>query len=222
MMMNDLIYDPTNLTIRSSIANVNEISSSQQQQQKSDIEIWASRAESVNMHNQLLNIFIQTRLSNHHDIERTYKTNRGWWIVWMRVLSSKDQVYGDNDIGSGSGSVSASASASASVSASGHSYENDQNEQQEAFIIRRASDYIPPPISSQQHENSGVRFFRDLGGASVPSSSASPSAALSLGGLGFGGFSSWSRTKDLGPGRLVEGLGFDPRRYVDGLLGLNR
>ena len=180
---------------------------------------WGSRAESVNMHNQLLNIFIETR-SRPDDVERTYKTNRGWWIVWMRVLSDHQH---DHDISNVNNTGAGAGAGSAPAPGYGYEYTSQSASQQEAFIIRRASDYIPPS-SQQQHESSGARFFRDLSGAAaVPSSStASPSATLGLGGLGLGGFSSWSRTKDLGPGRLVEGLGFDPRRYVDGLLGLNR
>ena len=162
--VSDLIYDPTNQTIRSSIANIPEIINGQ------GGEEWSSRTESINMHHQLVTVYAETR--NTQQMERTYKTNRGWWIVWMRV---------------------------------------NNNTHQEALLIRRASDYYYP------HRHDGNRFFRDLGGV-VSSSSSSPVGTSSL----LGGFGFLLGNKDLGPGRIVEGLGLDPRRYVEGLLGLNR
>ena len=67
---------------------------------------------------------------------------------------------------------------------------------QEAFLIRKASDYVS--TSSHIHSHSGTRFFRDLGGASSPGLS------------------------DMGPAKLAEGLGLDARRYIESLLNLNR
>lgn len=73
-------------------------------------------------------------------------------------------------------------------------------EPQEAFIVRKASDYV----SSAGHArmSSGARFFRDLGGASSAKLAASRA--------------------DTTPSKLVEGLGMDARRYIEGLLSLNR
>lgn len=50
--------------------------------------------------------------------------------------------------------------------------------------------------------SSGGRFIRDLGGAS-----------WSLGA---------ARAPETTPSKLVEGLGMDARRYIEGLLNLNR
>lgn len=95
---------------------------------------------------------------------------------------------------------------------------------QEAFLIRKASDY---PSHSSSHSRGGstgttagpstggstsglgvgitgsMSFFRDLGGA--PSSRAAG---------GSGG--------DTGPAKLVQGLGLDARRYIERVLSLNR
>lgn len=73
-------------------------------------------------------------------------------------------------------------------------------------MVRKASDYVSP---SSQHNRTGsnsARFFRDLGGAYSSSS--------------FSGFQ-FSRA-DMAPGKLVEGLGLDARRYIESLLSLNR
>jgi hypothetical protein len=73
-------------------------------------------------------------------------------------------------------------------------------EPQEAFVVRKASDYVSS--SGHARMSSGARFFRDLGGAS-PSKLAASRA-------------------DTTPAKLVEGLGMDARRYIEGLLSLNR
>lgn len=73
-------------------------------------------------------------------------------------------------------------------------------EPQEAFIVRKASDHVSP--SGHGRMSSGARFFRDLGGAS-PSKLAASRAETT-------------------PSKLVEGLGMDARRYIEGLLSLNR
>lgn len=71
---------------------------------------------------------------------------------------------------------------------------------QEAFLIRKASDYVAPADHSRS-SSSAARFFRDLGGSS-------PSRSSSRG--------------DTAPGKIVEGLGLDARRYIENLLSLNR
>lgn len=73
-------------------------------------------------------------------------------------------------------------------------------EPQEAFIVRKASDYVSP--SGHGRMSSGARFFRDLGGASSSKLAASRAETT--------------------PSKLVEGLGMDARRYIEGLLSLNR
>ena len=66
------------------------------------------------------------------ELETTCKTSRGWWIVWMRLPH---------------GAVTRS---------------SDAKNFREAFLIRKASDYIPPTA-----KKSGGRFSRDVGGSSA-------------------------------------------------------
>lgn len=196
----DLVYDPFNLTIRSSIPNIpllgsipTTISTSTSMTSGSSIAESASgpntnppwsRVESVNVHHRLLNAYIETR-SHPLEMERTYKTSRGWWVVWVRVLDSSTTTtnisHGDRG------------------HAHAHAYAH-----QEAFLIRKASDYVSP---SQQYSRagSGARFFRDLGGAASSSASGLQTSRA-----------------DMGPGKLAEGLGLDARRYIESLLSLNR
>ena len=65
---------------------------------------------------------------------------------------------------------------------------SNHNECREAFLVRKASDYVAPAV----RKASGM-FSRDSNGSS-----------------------GW------GPAKLAEGIGIDTRRYIEGLLSLNR
>lgn len=176
----DLVYDPHNLSIRSSIPNIPDLLSHLHNQRISGA-LSLSRVETIGIHHRLLTTYTETR-SRPLELERTCKTSRGWWIVWVRVSASPQTQSDPSDA--------------------------DRNKQQEAFIIRQANDHI---ASSNHIRNassigggSGARFLRDLGGASSP--------GLSLQGSKM----------DMAPGKLVEGLGLDARRYIENLLRLNR
>ncbi|RHZ52270.1 uncharacterized protein CDV56_103347 [Aspergillus thermomutatus] len=172
----DLVYDPTNLTVRSSLPNIPELG-----YYSLETSPW-SRVESLNIHQRLLSTYAETRL-RPLELERTCKTSRGWWIVWVRITDAQPlnhQDDHDSSISEGEGFSSPPA--------------------REAFLVRKASDHVSP--AGHARGGSGTRFFRDLGGASSPGLQASGS--------------------ETGPGKLVEGLGLDARRYIENLLSLNR
>lgn len=162
----ELVYDPSNLTIRSSIPNIPEPGSFAAEG-IANTPPW-TRLEALNVHHRILATYSETRL-RPLEVERTCKTNRSWWVTWVRVPNSAKE-----DIPEKSESFN------------------------EAFLIRKASDYAT--TAGHSRTGSGSRFFRDLSGAS-----ASPS--------GLGSMTS---------GRLAEGVGLDPRRYIESLLSLNR
>ncbi|KAL2864613.1 uncharacterized protein BJX67DRAFT_207982 [Aspergillus lucknowensis] len=142
----DLVYDPHNLSIRSSIPNIPDLIFHNQTSRLSDPPP-LSRVETISLQHRLLTTYIETR-SRPLELERTCKTSRGWWIVWVRV-SSRPDTLNPNLVPS----------------------EQENHKQQEAFIIHQASDH--PSASSGHARNtssisggSGARFFRDLGGAS--------------------------------------------------------
>ncbi|KAL4975726.1 hypothetical protein BDW66DRAFT_136682 [Aspergillus desertorum] len=175
----DLVYDPHNLSIRSSIPNIpNHTSPNLRTAGTPSL----SRAETISIHHRLLTAYIETR-SRPLELERTCKTSRGWWIVWVRVSTSPHNQQDSPE------------------------YDTSKDKQQEAFIVRRASDHAASSSHARNASSigggSGARFFRDLGGASSPGSSPP------------------SRT-DIAPSKLVEGLGLDARRYIENLLSLNR
>lgn len=67
------------------------------------------------------------------------------------------------------------------------------NPSKEAFLIRKASDYVPPGQTSSE----GI--FHNLSGGS---------------GETYGGW--------IAPGKLAEGIGLDAKKYIEALLSLNR
>ena len=183
----DLVYDPWNLTVRSSIPNIPEPGSLSPGHNHERQTHW-SRLEALNVHSQFLSTYIETR-SRPLETERTCKTSRGWWLIWVRIHDHHDQ-----------------------------NQNNPSQSSKEAFLIRRASDALSSTgsgggISGARHSregSSGIRFLRDLSGAS----SSSPTAGAAAAATGNDNASA--------PGRLTEGLGFDAHRYIESLLSLNR
>ena len=104
----DLIYDPSKLTVHTSIPNIPEpgLGSTEPPAQ------W-TRLEALSVHSQIINTYISTRRDNS-ELERTCKTSRSWWVVWMRLPHSP-----------------------------GPSAPQTSNFC-EAILIRRASDYVAP------------------------------------------------------------------------------
>jgi hypothetical protein len=168
----DLVFDPVRLTIHTTIPNIPEPGT-----EESPTQPW-TRIEALSVHSQILNTYTSTR-QHTSELERTCKTSRGWWVVWMR-LPNASPLPKQND----------------TIDATDNN--DDHQSFREAFLIRKASDYVTPAAARK----SSGRFGRDVSG-----SSASASASGAWGG---------------GPGKLAEGIGIDARQYIEGLLSLNR
>lgn len=209
----DIVYDPSNLTIRSSIPNIpglgtmsrtNETAQaprtpSPSPSRSSSAPSW-SRVESLAIHQRLLSTYIDTR-PRPQELESTCKTSRGWWIVWVRIPAPNTPTHRSRALSSASSSAALSVvTEDNQVPGLTPPSSEPIPEPQEAFVVRKAIDYVSP--SGHTRMSSGARFFRDLGGAS--SSKLATSRA------------------DTTPSKLVEGLGMDARRYIEGLLSLNR
>lgn len=169
----DLVFDPVRLTIHTTIPNIPEPGTADNEESPT----W-TRIEALSVHSQILNTYTSTR-QHTSDLERTCKTSRGWWVVWMRLPHSPPLPKQNNT--------------------NDATKNNNDQSFREAFLIRKASDYVTP---APARKSSG-RFGRDVSG-SGPSASASASGA-------------WG-----GPGKLAEGIGIDARQYIEGLLSLNR
>ncbi len=126
----DLVYDPVRLTIHTTIPNIPEPKSASNE--KSPPSPW-SRVEALSVHSQILNTYTSTRW-NMSELERTCKTSRGWWVVWMRLPHAPLKQNTDAD----------------------------HNSFREAFLIRKASDYVTPAA-----RKSSSRFGREVSGSST-------------------------------------------------------
>ena len=133
--IHDLVWNPTSLTVHSTIPNIPETYEPE--------ETW-SRADALSTHLNLLTIHSSSR-TKMTDLERTQKTSRGWWIVWTRLLE-----HGGHDNRSDSLSP---IKESTSHSTNGSNDDGEEKEEvqgdpkqkkvdKEIFLIRRASDHI--------------------------------------------------------------------------------
>ncbi|KAF9693849.1 hypothetical protein EKO04_008480 [Ascochyta lentis] len=194
----DLVWDPRTLTVHSSIPNIPDpgtliaegLSSGNGSSSSSSTPTW-SRLDALNVHAHLLSTAHETQRSSS-ELERTSKTARGWWVVWMRLPPSR------------------ATPPPSSPNEDAHSVPSDTafntDELREAFLIRRAGDGETAVLKSRGRSvASGVwsGLGMGIGGASQ---------SQRMGGVAAG----W------GPKGLAEGIGIDARRYVDDLLSLNR
>ncbi|KXJ92086.1 hypothetical protein Micbo1qcDRAFT_195037 [Microdochium bolleyi] len=197
----DLVWNPKTTVVHSTIPNIPDPARGAQ-----DIALshW-TRAEALNMHNQMLNIYIST-LTDYSEVERTCKTNRGWWVVWMRIpskdmpesaTSSQSQISTPRQRTSGTNSVT---TAKAALHPTFRKEDSNDSEQSSSSMAR--SDFKRPKprvhkeifLIRRAGENGGLRGIT--------------SAYSEDGGWGDGAT------------RLAQGIGVDARQYVEDLLSL--
>lgn len=106
----DLVYDPYNHTVHTTIPNIPEPGFTSNPQ-TTNTSSW-TRVEALSVHSQMLNTYSSTR-RHQSELERTCKSNRGWWVVWMRL----PHVAASQELG--------------------------RMVYREAFLMRKASDYGP-------------------------------------------------------------------------------
>ncbi|KAI4792131.1 hypothetical protein E4T45_12797, partial [Aureobasidium sp. EXF-8846] len=191
----DLVYDPVNLSCHTSLPNIPEagsqpyiISTAKDTQQTQ----W-TRLEALNVHSHIL-FTLQHSARNTQETERTSKTTRLWWVVWLRI----PQPGYDK------------------TSTKFTRVENCRT----AFLVRRARDGaaekrgmglgmgmgkgMASRMSSGMYNLVGVRS----GGSSSSGGGAAGESEESSG---------WGSA-----GALAGGIGIDARKYVENLLSLNR
>ncbi|TGO26542.1 hypothetical protein BPAE_0057g00180 [Botrytis paeoniae] len=235
----DLLWDPKTLTLDSNIPNIPDPQQVQTQEQADSLP-W-SRIEALNTHLQIVHTYIATT-TDKNTLERTAKTSRGYWILWTRIpspapapsesitnLTSKVKIpplipensaesqtsrtfmgeLSDKGIKNKDMDTSIKANSKAQtqgtvVSGPAHPFldeggaegrAEERNMDKEIFLIRRASDYA----EAGQGRGYGYGY-----------------AGWGMGGQGAG----TGGTADAGWG--AAGLGLDTKRYIEGLLSLNR
>jgi hypothetical protein len=208
----DLIWDSKSMTISSTIPNIPEPNSAHFSSIKPPP--W-SRIEALNTQMQLLNTFTATR-SDRSELENTCKTSRGWWIVWTRIL--------DPDSGSTSSYVPSPAPGartpqlrqedsmktmkSSNTSISGTNNPSTYSGPAHSFLDR-SSVTKERPIQNDK-EIFLLRHASDY--SDGKSSGRFGSLTSATGESGWGS----------GTAKLAQGIGVDTKRYIEGLLNMNR
>ncbi|KAL6714994.1 hypothetical protein ACLMJK_007254 [Lecanora helva] len=148
--ISDLVYDPIRLTVHTSIPNIPDpgTPAPPSSQSSSTSPSW-TRIEALNVHSQILNTYTSTR-RHSSDLERTCKTSRGYWVVWMRLPYSAQERE----------QYSALTNTDPGIATN----EKPNTPYREAFLIRKASDYAAPAASARKA--SSGRFGRNVSGAS--------------------------------------------------------
>jgi hypothetical protein len=186
----DLVYDPVNLSCHTSLPNIPDPSHAYPLTSTSH---W-TRLEALNVHSHIL-FTLHHSSRNTQETERTSKTSRLWWIVWLRIPQPGDDI-------------------------STPKFSRVDN-CRVAFLVRRARDGVKQErrgkkgmvgrVSSGMYNLVGVRGGGDAGGGS----------GYGYGFFGGGGGESDAQGS-AGAGALAGGIGVDARKYVENLLSLNR
>ncbi|KAJ9642407.1 hypothetical protein H2199_004788 [Coniosporium tulheliwenetii] len=258
----DLVFDPRTLTIHSSIPNIPEPGSAAAEGIAvpglgsgsgglGSREAPWTRVEALNVHAQILATVAGTR-REVHEIERTCKTGRGWWVVWMRLPPSQtsrpespmrdlaQNRLEDESNAEGAGYASpqrlhreTTASSTASIQAREQPpllYSPSRSEGGDTAIQDPDPEPPSPPLPPQPPHlvpTSSLReaFLVRRARDAVPVKASGQRGASGMWMVGLGassGVSGGAAAGAAGPRGLAEGIGVDARRYVEGLLSLSR
>ncbi|KAF3047255.1 hypothetical protein E8E11_000978 [Didymella keratinophila] len=184
----DLVWDPRTLTLHSSLPNIPDPGTllAEGLSSRDGLEGGWSRVDALNVHSAILSTVTSTRRSRS-EIERTCKTGRGWWVVWMRLPPSQPSQPTPSENENQDSEETGDSKASASVAF-------NTDELREAFLIRRARDAETSQPKSGRSLASGMWSGMGIGGSTTQQR---------MGGKAAG----W------GPKGLAEGIGIDARRH---------
>lgn len=207
----DLLYDPARLTVHTSIPNIPEPGTPAAEgivsPNANNLISW-TRLEALNVHSQILNTVVSTS-RNKTQIERSSKTARGWWVVWMK-LSPSHPTDAQRPLPSSRPSLAASPPATdpsepeSTIGLPSLQPAPPPDNHRIAYLVRKATDSVP-----QNKASTGSRLASGMWSSLAL---RGPSTEEKTGGASAG----W------GPAALAGGIGFDARGYVEGLISLNR
>ncbi|KAK5127578.1 hypothetical protein LTR85_006918 [Meristemomyces frigidus] len=241
----DLIFDPRLLTVHTSLPNIPDpgTSAAEGLGMNNGAPPGWTRVEALNVHSQILST-LQSIKRNKAEIERTSKTSRGWWVVWMRVPPSAPAADNGarNRDGGREGDDEADSAATMHAEATGT--EEDNAIRTHGTPTPSATYFATHTVHHHRGGKEGAaRVDMSRMAFLVRKSSADPTAGAQLSGSSRAASSGgmWSTlawmpgargqtteekaggaSAGWGPGALAGGVGIDARRYVEGLLSLNR
>ncbi|EFX03959.1 hypothetical protein CMQ_887 [Grosmannia clavigera kw1407] len=162
----------------------------------------------------LLSTYATTR-ANAAELERTCKTSRGWWVVWNRVVERS--------------SSSAAGSTGSTGSVSDPLLEEDEDDGSDRSGFKTGSDASRPTtatVATGYAVSKEIFLLRRAGDHVESRLAASAMRAISGSYLGRGGTAADGAAGGTGwtdgASRLTQGMGVDTKRYIEGLLSLNR
>ncbi|PQE27575.1 Vacuolar fusion CCZ1 protein [Rutstroemia sp. NJR-2017a BBW] len=228
----DLLYDPVTLTLHSTIPPIPD-----PHQFAYPDELPWSRIEALNTHMQILNTYIATT-TDRNTLERTCKTSRGYWILWTRIPSPPSPP-SDHE-------STPQASPSVRPPKIPHLIPEDSAESQTSHSFLRPG--VDPLQAKSRTKDSKAGTRKS---STMKSSTRSGPAHPFLDSTGIeDNDDSWARDKEIflvrrasdwvgargvvgrlsggvaggggGEGWSAAGLGMDTKRYIEGLLSLNR
>ncbi|KAH9818181.1 Fungal hypothetical protein [Teratosphaeria destructans] len=236
----DLIHDPRSLTVHCSVPNIPDpgtpaaegLGSSVGDSKR--IPVGWSRVEALNVHSAILNTLSSVK-GKQAELERTSKTSRGWWVVWMKMppshaVAEKGELEREdsnatlhgNDDNAAAAETSADDVLTKSIASTQPQH---PDESRTAFLVRRSAESTAPHHSSSKSA-SGVRnasqgLWSSTLSAFGAGSSGTSEAKTGGASAGWGSARRVSKTGGEGDG-VGAGIGFDARKYVEGLMSLGR
>lgn len=261
----DLVYDVENMTTHCTIPSIPEVGTKEattahgttnqshnwfvgDEEEEDNSRVPWSRTEAVNTHMQLLNIRKNT-IKDHSQLERTAKTNRGWWIVWSRIVernsntASAAAATATAEMTSTSTEFSTSTGMSCSMEnpegASAFGHEGEETSSQDGSVLRSGKNDVPRLGSVDGEEEDGNAMAAWVVGAVRPADTVKKEIFLirkagetmTAERKGMIETSTLKSSSRLGGGgwggdgsamRLAQGIGVDTNRYIEGLLRLDR
>ncbi|EME44643.1 hypothetical protein DOTSEDRAFT_72185 [Dothistroma septosporum NZE10] len=240
----DLIYDPALLTAHTTLPNIPDpgtpaaegIVSSKKGEGPHHPRDW-TRVEALNVHSQILNSLASTQRS-HNEYERTSKTSRGWWVVWMKLPPSNtrdtsadgDRVKARQDAAKGPSIEGLAPSQHAPGFPA--TLRKEESDDTVTASMETSKRFLASTIRAKKREPSmnRIAFLVRKASDAVPVQKASTSSraassmwqTLSLRGTSTSDEATGGANAGWGPAALAGGIGIDARKYVEGLLQLNR
>ncbi|KAE9984481.1 hypothetical protein EG327_005010 [Venturia inaequalis] len=201
-----LVYDPRSFSIHSSIPNIpapGSLAAGGLSSIAEGIPEGWTRIEAINVHSAILELVKETRPATNsggggeRELERSVKTGRGWWVVWMRMDDDlPQQVENTPSLAIADGSntptlknqMTRGGDYFGSLRGSESSHVMTFADSREAILVRRARDAVP----AAQKKSGGIWGFSGVGNGKDA-------------GAGWG------------PARLAEGVGIDARKDTSAL-----
>lgn len=224
----DLIWDPAALTINSNIPNIPD--PYRVVTETSSPPPW-SRIEALNTHMQIVNTYISSTTMDRSEMERTCKTSRGWWVVWTRICEPETEA----PIALASGPVKIpglitedSGESTPPASSLGKhlglpnrskSKSNGRSNQTSTIISSMVSGAAHPFLDSRSSSLEQLPKDKEIFLIRRASDNMARNPARMISGSSFASTDSgWTSA----PSKLAQGIGVDTKRYIEGLLNLNR